>query len=770
MEQVIRRLDQQMINQIAAGEVIERPASVVKELVENALDAGAKRIGISLRHGGQSSIIVEDDGIGMGLKDLRLCLERHATSKLDHRDLFQIHTFGFRGEALASISSVSRVKITTRHGTQDHGWSLESVGGIEQEPVPASWSKGTRVEIKDLFFATPARLKFLKSRTTELSHIYDYVERAALMHPQVTFILEDEQRKKEFLGTSFPERMIQILGKDFLSNGQEIDLEMDGYRLYGWIGLPTYNRSNAHSQYFFVNARSVRDRLMAAYMRQAYGDSIPKGRYPVLAVFLDMPCGDLDVNVHPAKTEVRFRDAALVRRLMVTKLRGEIACLNANNTSISQQSMKAFQSRSGQQIDLEMAGLSPYAGQKSGQTQDQPLSLMEKDSPPNTLVPKCPEPSQDQEKNPRFSSGSGKYLAKYGPSPSCKDPAFFQKDSCLQETDSVFGQNAWHHPREKHALAFHPETGEVLMSQEPIDLAPEIFGTQKNGSIDLFQEPFKADKRDGKDPNPILGKDSWEPKDHHDCKMGQEVIRKPLWSGSDGTLHSLSKNSGPLRALESSLNGKARLPDLLSQDFATDSQEFFPMSLGRPLGQVHGRYVLAENETGLVLIDPHGAHERILYEKLKKQIQQGVAMLSQQLLFPIEVPLTSRQEVLLSSQGQIFSLLGITYETHKGSLKILSLPEYFHQDHPLDLIELLIEALEKEEAPPEAILERVLMSHLGNMACRQSIKLSKKMSLEEMEGLLRQMEKTPNGGQCNHGRPTFFVLSLTHMGYLFERG
>jgi len=324
----IRLLPETLINRIAAGEVIERPAAVVKELVENAIDAGATRVDVSVRDGGRSMISIVDDGCGMTPDELVLAVERHATSKLLSDDLLDIHTLGFRGEALPSIGAVSHLTVASRPPDAEEGWAITVDAGRKDDPRPASLARGTRIEVRDLFAAVPARLKFLKSARAEMDHIVDTLERLSMAHPEVAFTLTADGRSSLRLsagtGDLFQtrlERLGAVMGRDFKDNAVLVQSEREGVGLSGWIGLPTLNRPTAAKQYLFVNGRPVRDKLMVGAVRAGYADLLPRDRHPLLALFLSIDSSDVDVNVHPAKAEVRFRDAGLVRGLIVGALR-----------------------------------------------------------------------------------------------------------------------------------------------------------------------------------------------------------------------------------------------------------------------------------------------------------------------------------------------------------------------------------------------------------------------------------------------------------------
>ncbi len=323
----VRQLSESIVNRIAAGEVVERPASVVKELVENALDAGAHRIDVLTDGGGRRLIRVTDDGEGMTRADLALAVERHATSKLAGDDLLAIDTLGFRGEALPSIGAVARLTITTRHKSEPHAWTLQLDAGQKSEVKPAALGQGTSVEVRDLFYATPARLKFLKTDRSEAEAVREVVRRLAMSRPDVAFTLAGEERAPVTWGAANDElaRLGDVLGADFRANAIAIDAEREGVRVSGFAGLPTLSRANTLGQYLFVNGRPVRDKLLVGAVRGAYADYLPRDRHPLLALFVTLEPREVDVNVHPAKTEVRFRDGGLVRSLIVRALKEALA-------------------------------------------------------------------------------------------------------------------------------------------------------------------------------------------------------------------------------------------------------------------------------------------------------------------------------------------------------------------------------------------------------------------------------------------------------------
>jgi DNA mismatch repair protein MutL len=349
----IRLLPPNLVNQIAAGEVVERPASALKELVENAIDAGATRIDIVLNDGGRTLIVVTDNGCGMTSQELMVAVDRHATSKLPSDDLLEINYLGFRGEALPAIGSVARLTVTSRKPGADSGWYVVVAGGRKDGPVPAPHPPGTRIEVRDIFFATPARLKFLKAAQTELTYATDAVERLAMAHPDISFTLTADGKQRLNLpagltqGDLFDahlERLAVILGKDFAANAVPVAAEREGLKLYGYIGVPTFNRGNSLAQYLFVNGRPVRDRLLAGAVRAAYQDFLAPNRHPYVVLFLELPQREVDVNVHPAKAEVRFRDSGLVRGLMVGALKHALAeAGHRASTTVASGALGSFQ-------------------------------------------------------------------------------------------------------------------------------------------------------------------------------------------------------------------------------------------------------------------------------------------------------------------------------------------------------------------------------------------------------------------------------------------
>jgi DNA mismatch repair protein MutL len=340
----IKRLDPHLVNQIAAGEVIERPAAIVKELIENAVDANATRIDVEIEEGGKTKILIRDNGHGINKEDIPLALERHATSKLENSDLFAINTFGFRGEAMPSIASISRLNLITRTQNDEHGWKIIVEGGNKSDISAHPSTNGTVISVSDLFFSTPARLKFLKSTGTELSYIKDTFARLSMANPNIHFTLKSENKLVyDFSPASLPERITQVMGEEFFKNSVSVFYEKDDYRIEGMVTMPTYSKSQNSDQYIYVNKRWVKDRNFSALMRVAYQDVLMHGRHPMAVMFLTLNSREVDVNVHPAKTEVRFRDQQMVRSVFINSIKQALnAVQHSAAPSYSQVALQNF--------------------------------------------------------------------------------------------------------------------------------------------------------------------------------------------------------------------------------------------------------------------------------------------------------------------------------------------------------------------------------------------------------------------------------------------
>ena len=603
----VRQLSEAIVNRIAAGEVVERPASVVKELVENALDAGATRIEVMSDGGGRRLIRVTDDGAGMTRADLVLAVERHATSKLDSEDLLAIHTLGFRGEALPSIGAAGKLTITTRHADEPHAWALSVTGGVKSKAKPAALGQGTVVEVRDLFYATPARLKFLKTDRTEAEAVREVVRRLAMSRPDVAFTLAGEERAPVTWGPALPgasgrlARLGDVLGPEFRANAVEVRGGREGLHIEGFAGLPTFSRANALGQYLFVNGRPVRDRLLLGAVRGAYADYLPRERHPVVALFVTLDPREVDVNVHPAKTEVRFRDAGLVRALIVRSL---------------QEALSRDSSRTA-------------------------------------------------------TTGGAATIAAFRPGAVPQRARYDWRNSPARPAMPLRGGNA--------ALAEVPGFAEAAQA------AFDTGGPQADARVEAFE------------PTP-------------------DLIDRPL--------------------------GAAR-------------------------AQVHETYIVAQTRDGIVIVDQHAAHERLVYERLKAVMEKaGVAR--QILLIPEIVELDEADVERLTARADELARFGLIIEAFgPGAVAVRETPSLLGEIDVSGLLRDLAEHMaEWDEALP---LERRLMHVAATMACHGSVRAGRLLRPEEMNALLREMEATPNSGQCNHGRPTYVELKLTDIERLFGR-
>lgn len=599
---MLRLLPETLVNRIAAGEVIERPAAAVKELVENAIDAGAQHIDVVLEDGGRVLISVADDGCGMSADELALAVERHATSKLPDDDLVDIKTLGFRGEALPSIGAVARLCITSRATGASDAYAIEIDGGRKGVPKPAALGAGTRVEVRDLFYATPARLKFLKASRTEVDHAADAIKRLAMAHPEIAFSLSDEDRVRFRYGSAQGElltarldRLAAVMGRDFADNAVSVTAERQGLRLSGFAGVPTLNRGNARAQYLFVNGRPVQDRLLVGAVRGAYQDFLARYRHPMVALFLDVPPETVDVNVHPAKAEVRFRDAGLVRGLIVGGLRHALeAAGHRASTTVAAAALEAFQPGG--------AGAASW----------------------------------------RQSSTVPRELAEIA--------AAYQAPSSTRVLDSFDTPSA-------------------------------------RAAIDEIETPG-----------------------------GHAAVSFPL--------------------------GAAR-------------------------AQVHGTYIVAQTETGMVIVDQHAAHERLVYERMKAALANGGAK-RQGLLIPEVVEMEEAAVERLCARVAEFEELGLVIEKFgPGAVVVREVPALLGQSDVTGLLRDLADDLE-EFGAGLALKER-LEDVCSTMACHGSVRAGRRLTPDEMNALLREMEVTPHSGQCNHGRPTYVELNLADIEKLFGR-
>lgn len=602
MPNPIQQLPELLINQIAAGEVVERPAAALKELLENSLDAGATAIQIELVAGGIKRIRVVDNGAGIAESELKLAVARHATSKIASLDdLERVASLGFRGEALASLAAISRLTLTSRRALSSHAFRLQVLGGDASEVEPAALAEGTVVEAEDLFFNTPARRKFLKTEGTEFGHADDAATRIAIAFPNVAVSLSHNGRRIwAFARQSQEARVMSILGDEFAGSSITISEHQTAFSIAGHIAMTRYSRAGRDQQYVFVNGRFVRDKLLQHAIREAYADVLHHQRQPAYALFLSLSPDLVDVNVHPTKAEVRFRDARGVHQFVFHALR----------KALSQSSTE---------------GSAPQAD-------------------------------------------PGRYIT---------------------------ATNNW---------------------------SPQQLSMETARPIGI--------------PHQVGGGASWRP------------------------------DSAPRAAEASRFYEVLRGTETAAMPIISTVSDMPP--LGFALAQLHGIYVLAQNSAGLVLVDMHAAHERILYEKFKREVDRGETV-AQPLLAPIAFALSLRERALLDENRALLSALGFEFgDLSPNEVAIRAVPAMLDRREPHDLLRELIADLAEYGASRAAEGRRDEI--LSTMACHAAVRANRQLTIPEMNALLREMEDTERSGQCNHGRPTWYQFAMSDLDRLFMRG
>ncbi len=635
----IRELPDELISQIAAGEVIERPGSVVRELLDNSLDAGARQVTLRLAAGGVRGISVEDDGAGIPADELPLALRRHATSKIGNlHDLEQVGTMGFRGEALAAVASVAELSITSRHAGQPHAMRIDARTG---ELSPAARAIGTTVEVRELFYATPARRKFLKTDATELAHCLDAVRRHALARPEIGFAVWHEGRLVEQWRAAAPEqRIADVLGADFVAASRPVTAQAGPLRVIGRVGLPEAARARADLQYAYVNGRHVRDRLVAHGVRSAYEDVLHGQRQPSYVLFIELPPERVDVNVHPTKAEVRFRDSREVHQALRRAVEAAIAVSRSAGDAAPD---------AGAPVDAAVLATSPAPA-----------------AHPAWQAPAMPR---------------------------------VQGALALQEAATLYGQ----------------------------PVPPRTWNTPAT----------------------------------------------PINTGNPGT----GSSSEP------AVTAQAIVPAIGQTGMAVEPDEAWP--LGRALAQLGGAYVLAENRRGLVIVDMHAAHERIVYERLKRDFAErrgafvgagdgdvGAGIQAQPLLIPATFAATPTEVATAETHAQTLRLLGLDLSPlSPGVLALRSRPAALPDADPVALARSVLADLGgADTGEASTLVQRAHDEILATMACHGAVRANRKLTLDEMNALLRDMETTDRADLCNHGRPTWRQVSLKELDTLFLRG
>jgi DNA mismatch repair protein MutL len=621
----IRQLPEDLINRIAAGEVVERPASVVKELVENSIDAGARRIVVTTAGGGIELIRITDDGHGMDREDLMLSVERHATSKLSVDDLDDIRTLGFRGEALASIGSVSRLSVASRTADAESGLIIRVDNSKRSGPVPQAMNRGTVIEVKDIFGQVPARRKFLKSARAETGAITDVVKRLAMANPEIHFIMEGTDRSiSNWPAVSGPgaleARLAQVMGSDFIENAVPLAMARHGVVVAGMVGLPTYTRANSLSQFYFVNGRSVRDKVLVGAVRAAFADYIFRDRFPVVELAERIGPAQVDVNVHPAKAELRFQDQGGVRSAVIQAIGSALmaAGFKASKT-VAEDILQAFSAP-----EAEVRGVGDM----------QALAAP-------------------------TASGSGYAMPSYGASAASAPVS--------RQGYSGYGNSGW--------------------ARLNYDRAPP--------RLDGFAEP------------------------------------------------------------------SARV------ETAAPEPEAMDYPLGTARAQMFDNYIIAQNESGLLLVDQHAAHERLVYERFKAQLASGPAP-SQAQLIPVIVELPEEDCTRLEECAEELEKFGLYLDRFgPRAIAVRETPALLGNSDVAGLVRDLADGLAEWDST--AALTDRMEAIIARMACHGSVRSGRRLRVDEMNALLRDMEATPHSGQCIHGRPTYVELKKGDIERLFGR-
>lgn len=730
----IEKLSPLLANQIAAGEVIERPAAVVKELVENSLDAGATKIELDIEQGGMRLIRIRDNGSGISKDDLGLALSRHATSKIKHlTDLEKIMSLGFRGEALASVSSVSRLTLTSAEANVS-GYQVVTEGTDQiSDPEPAAHPQGTTIEVRDLFFNTPARKKFLRTEKTEFEHIDELVKRIALSVFNVNFTLKHNQkliRQYRTATTSLEceQRVSSLCGSTFIENALRIESEIAGLKLSGWAALPTFSRAQADLQYFYVNGRIVRDKLVNHAVRQAYQDVMYGNRHPAFVLFLEIPPDQVDVNVHPTKHEVRFRESRLVHDFVTRTIKDILAHSHLDDQTCAPTKVH-FDENKVEQLQSSIA--TPVSISNWTNISD---SFSESVTTSITANNKNIDSTNDRATS-NINTTSNKM------SDSMSSLKMESQNNIMPKQFAVYKANHSKKPA---------QVQEQIALYQQLHLASnEVNASSASSDETHLHASHESHFRAHSDKSQLHAS-----QESHSCVL---FDKSHLHASSHGTYFHEPSRQSPL----STSHVSSSTPPPMKQ------VEGIPM-LGFALAQLQNIYILAENAEGLVLVDMHAAHERVLYEKLKSHYTEQ-RIISQPLLIPVTIPVSEKEANVIEENIEQFKSVGLVINRmSQESIVIREVPDILRDANVEQLLRDIAADLIVTENSSR--IDEEINRWLGTMACHAAVRAQRKLTVPEMNALLRSMENTEHSGQCNHGRPTWLKLSMAELDKLFLRG
>ena len=742
-----------LISQIAAGEVIERPASAIKELLENALDAGASQIEIRIEEGGLRRLQVIDNGRGIEKDQLPLALARHATSKIASlADLEHVTSLGFRGEALASMAAVSRLTLASRPLAAEHGWKVDvQPGQAAPPPEPAAIAPGTVIEVIDLFSATPARRKFLKSPATEAAYCLDAIRRIALSHPAVQFVVHQDGREVRRWPATTPTQRIESLVGDG-ARLLPVSAQAGPLAVEGLLGEPDAARARSDRQYLFVNGRFVRDRMLAQAIRQAFRDRLHGERYPVFALFLTIDPTLVDANVHPAKTEVRFRDPGAVRHLVFHAIE------NALGATLPQQ-------RQGASRTIELAGGSGMGAgtDVSGYTSDRhTVRTLPGHQPAAAPGGRLGAGSLPLSRHVQAHDTAGPRTPHHGPAHDAaanRASLAFQAPSGRPAQDVAVGTSGFGQIESRSPVSTDPWESSRTGSTEGIDSLNTV--QHRQPAPDWQQVELRAVPSDDTDTSPARPAEGTSATDVQaegaSVRDAQAALpphaaeARPGWPGVTGSAPAETTGSAPSTPPAPDAPPLAHTP-----------------RMGFALAQLHGIYILSQTADGLIIVDMHAAHERIVLERLKKA-HRDHRIARQPLLIPAVFQATELDVATVTDDADSLGDLGIDLEVRgPDTLAVTSVPALLSRANPEKLAR---EVLAAWQAPAQHnALEKRLDRLLATMACHGSVRANRALTLPEMNALLRDMEATPDADFCNHGRPTWFRLTLEELDRWFMRG